>query len=96
MKKAFLSSAWRARATTADLQVRYSTGEWGSTEFGELVDEDFNMVMASILFVWSYIMFHTGAFALACLGMLMIILSLPVALFWYVTVANVPYFSQLL
>ena len=55
--------------------------------------QDFLMIPVSILFVFSYMMFHMRALTLAALGMCMIVLSMPLALFVYAPV--VPYFSQL-
>ena len=93
MKTAFLKSAYRDPATTDDLTVRYNNGLLFSKEFGTIVNNDFLMVGAALIFVWVYICLHTGSFPLGCLAILQIVLSLPMALFFYAPF--VPYFSNL-
>lgn len=51
------------------------------------------MVIGSMCFVGLYIGYHTGSLFLALLGLLQILLSLPLALFFYV-VLRVTWFSQ--
>ena len=58
-----------------------------------LQQEDFAMVLASMGFVGLYIGYHTGSLFLALLGLLQILLSLPLALFFY-TLLRVTWFSQ--
>ena len=45
-------------------------------------------------FVFFYLCFHTGSFPLGCFAIMQIILSVPLALFIYVPLLNVPYFAQ--
>ena len=56
---------------------------------------DFFMVIFSILFVLVYMCYHTGCLTLGCLGLLMILLSFPLALFLYVVVFRVRYFAMI-
>lgn len=93
MTTGFLKSAYRDPATTADLSVRYNQAVFFSKEFGTIVNNDFLMVAAALMFVWFYICVHTGSFPLGCLAILQIILSLPMALFFYAPF--IPYFSNL-
>ena len=59
------------------------------------VANDMNMAMFSILFVWFWIVVHTGSFFIGSLGMLQIFLSLPVSLFLYRVVLRIDYFETL-
>eukprot|EP00962_Isochrysis_galbana_P038414 scaffold13637_cov112-Isochrysis_galbana.AAC.1 len=52
------------------------------------------MVLGSMAFVLFYICFHTGSLALGLLGMLMIILSLPCSIFFYI-LFRVQYFAMI-
>ena len=51
------------------------------------------MVIAALLFVFLYISLHSG-FPIGCFAMLQIIMSIPLALFVYVPVLQIPYFAQ--
>ena len=75
------------------MRVRFFAGQWQGDEWGAMVNEDFMMVLFSIGFVFFYMWVHTGAFALAALGMTMITISLPLALALYAPF--VPFFTQL-
>ena len=87
-------SAYRDPAETASLRVTFLNYYlYSPVEFGRLASEDFAMVLASMSFVCLYIGYHTGSLFLALLGMLQILLSLPLALFFY-TVLRVTWFSQ--
>jgi len=89
-----LYSAYRDPAETASLRVTFLNYYlYSPVEFGRLASEDFAMVLASMSFVCLYIGYHTGSLFLALLGMLQILLSLPLALFFY-TVLRVTWFSQ--
>jgi hypothetical protein len=94
METAFLRSPWRTPAETADLDVRFLSSVMINNEFNELMNSDFLMVIGSMAFVLIYICFHTGSFALGMLGMLMIILSLPCSIFFYV-LFRVQYFAMI-
>jgi len=94
MKGGFLNSAFRAKATTADLEVKFFNGVWYRDEFDNIITFDLSMVSAALLFVYVYICLHTATFTLGCLGILQIMLSVPLALFVYVVVLRVPYFAQ--
>ena len=102
MEAGFLYSPYRSPAATADLDVRYMNAGWTGDEFSTIINNDFLMVIAAMLFVWLYIMFHTSSFPLASLGMLQIFLSIPLALFVYTVpfpffiygARVTPYFAQ--
>ena len=66
---------------------------YSPTEFGRLAGEDFQMVVLSIIFVGAYIGFHTRSLALALFGLAQILLSLPLALFFY-GLFRLTWFSQ--
>ena len=84
MQAGFLYSPYRAPATTANLEVKFSQAIWTNIdEFDTIVSSDLTMVGGSLLFVYLYIWFHTGAFPIACFAMLQIMLSVPLALFVY-------------
>jgi len=87
-------SAYRTPAATDALEVKFITSYWASYEFPRTVNSDFLMVIASMLFVYSYICVHTGSFALGCFAILQIVLSVPLSLFFYVVIFQIPYFAQ--
>ena len=87
-------SAYRDPAETASLRVTFLNYYlYSPIEFGRLASEDFNMVLGSMCFVGLYMGYHTGSLFLALLGLVQILLSLPLALFFY-TVLRVTWFSQ--
>mmetsp|Transcript_8250 Transcript_8250/g.25531 ORF Transcript_8250/g.25531 Transcript_8250/m.25531 type:complete len:1071 (+) Transcript_8250:228-3440(+) len=52
-------------------------------QFVEAVNSDFTFAIASIVFVWVWLCVHTSSFFIGSCGMLQILLSLPISLFWY-------------
>jgi len=94
METGFMSSPWRKKAETADLEVRFLSTVMVSNEFNELMNSDFTMVIGSLFFVLLYMCFHTGSLSLGLLGMVMILLSLPLAIFFYILL-RVQYFAMI-
>lgn len=90
-----MTSAMRAEAKMGDVEVMW----WGfalqDLEFTRISYQDLSFTMASILFVYYYICFYTGTLFIGALGMLQIILTLPLALFFYRGVFQVTFFNQL-
>jgi len=72
---------WRKKAETADLEVRFLSPVMVSGEFDTLMNSDVTMVVGLLFFVIFYICFHTGSLGLGLIGMVMILLSLPLAIF---------------
>jgi len=64
-------------------------------EMTHVVSNDTKMALASIFFVWFWIVVHTGSLWVGSLGMLQIILSLPVSLFLYRVVFQIWFFDTL-
>ena len=89
----FLYSPYRSPAERNGLTIKYWATQWIDEEFDTMVQDDFLMVPASVLFVFCYMAFHTRTLWLALFGMLMILLSVPMAMNFYLR--PVPYFSQL-
>jgi len=69
-------------------------GFWAQEEFPRIVNHDFLMVIISMLFVFVYICIHSTSFALGCFAICQILLSVPLALFFYVIIFQIPYFAQ--
>lgn len=87
-------SPYRDKATAGNLKVTFiNFFLYSPTEFGRLASTDFNMVVLSIIFVGAYIGFHTRSLALALFGLAQILLSLPLALFFY-GILRLTWFSQ--
>ena len=62
-------------------------------EFSRLVNEDFLVAFASVLFVWCYLMYHLGSCFVGSMAMLQISVSLPLSLFFYRVVFRISYFA---
>jgi len=95
MEARFFFSAWRAPAYTTHLEVKFLSEPLIENEFSDMSNTDFLMAFASILFVFFYVSFHTGSFALGFFGMVMIILSIPMAMFFYFVVFRIQYFAMI-
>ena len=71
---------------------------WGfalqDIEFTRVSYQDLLFTFASIIFVWVYITVHTGSCFIGMLGMMEIILTLPIALFFYKYVFGITFFNQ--
>lgn len=95
MSQYFLHSAFRDPAVlhNGGVRVRFSSSYWLGDEFGDIINGDFLMVAFSVVFVLIYMCIHMQSLALGLLGILMIILSLPMALFFYL-IFGVEYFAQ--
>jgi len=94
MQKGLFYSAYRDPAETTSLRITFLNYYlYSPVEFGRLASEDFNMVLGSMCFVGLYMGYHTGSLFLALLGLLQILLSLPLALFFY-TCFRFTWFSQ--
>jgi len=76
------SSPLRVNAMEGSTQVRWWGFAMQDLEFTRVSYQDLSFTMASILFVWIYIIFHTWSFFLGSLGMFQIIMTLPVTHAW--------------
>jgi len=94
MKHSFLHSPYRDECQRAQFNMKFFAPYLANLQFSTLVSEDLLVVSASVLFVTFYIAFHSGSLLMALLGILQIVLSLPVALFFY-TAFRMQWFSQL-
>jgi hypothetical protein len=88
-------SALRAEARYGNVRIWY----WGfallQLEFQRVSYDDLMYTTASILFVLGYLTYHCNSLFLGGLGMVQIVLTLPVALFFYRMVFQIPFFNQL-
>ncbi|KAJ9449660.1 Protein dispatched [Diplonema papillatum] len=57
--------------------------------FNDILVRDMLLSMGSFFFVYLYMQIHTGSFMLASLGLLQVIMSFPIAYFFYYTVFQV-------
>mmetsp|Transcript_19213 Transcript_19213/g.67820 ORF Transcript_19213/g.67820 Transcript_19213/m.67820 type:complete len:1060 (-) Transcript_19213:922-4101(-) len=90
-----LESPYRDAANTADLNVRYINGAFGSFTMNRIVNGDLAWTVGAIVFVLLYIGIHTGSALIAVASILQIVLSLPCAFFLYGTIFRIPYVSQI-
>lgn len=89
-----LVSHYRTAALTDGLEVKWTFAPWLSLEFDRIIAHDQSLVLGSLLFVFSYICIHTKSLALGCFAIMQILLSMPMALFFYVVLFQIPYFAQ--
>ena len=78
---------------TGPLAVKFFNVYTFILEFARMVWSDLAWVLVMITFVGAYMMFHTGSFFLAQLGMMQILFSFPLSYFVYRFVFQVQYFS---
>ena len=78
---------------TGPLTVKFFNVYTFILEFARMVWSDLAWVLVMITFVGAYMMFHTGSFFLAQLGMMQILFSFPLSYFVYRFVFQVQYFS---
>ena len=85
----------RAEAHEEETKVMW----WGfalqDLEFQRISYQDLMFTMASIMFVYYYIAFYTNSIYIGGLGMMQIIFTLPLALFFYRGIFQVTFFNQL-
>jgi hypothetical protein len=77
------------------LKLKFYSYLFQELEFDRLVNGDLLMTILSIIFVFIWIWTHTESLFLAAVGMGMILMSLPNALFVYKIIFQVPYFVQI-
>ena len=77
-----------------DLNVKWMSLLLFNKDAGATANNDFSMVMFSVLFVYFYISVHTGSFFYGSIGILQIMLSIPVSFFFYYYVFQITYFAQ--
>mmetsp|Transcript_47970 Transcript_47970/g.133829 ORF Transcript_47970/g.133829 Transcript_47970/m.133829 type:complete len:367 (+) Transcript_47970:880-1980(+) len=82
-------------ATKGGLDVNWFSIVMQNAEMMHTVANDTNMAVFSMLFVWFWIVMHTGSFLIGSLGMLQIVLSLPVSLFIYRVIFRIWFFDTL-
>lgn len=82
LRSVYLEEA-RAGASGDKFEVMWWNPFLEDAQFVEAVDSDFMFAIASILFVWFWMCVHTDSFFIGTVSILQIILSLPLALFWY-------------
>ena len=90
-----VTSSMRADAKMDAVEVMWWGFAMQDLEFTRISYQDLSFTMASILFVYVYIAFYTGTLFIGSMGMLQIILTLPLALFFYTGVFQVTFFNQL-
>mmetsp|Transcript_59645 Transcript_59645/g.136805 ORF Transcript_59645/g.136805 Transcript_59645/m.136805 type:complete len:1076 (-) Transcript_59645:308-3535(-) len=95
MTAGFLRSAYRDSCVVSQLQLKFYAGALESKQFSQMTGEDTTMVLASVVFVTFYIGFHSGSLVMALLGIAQIVLSLPIALFFYSALLRIAWFSQM-
>jgi len=88
-------SAYFEPATTAGLDVTWFSYPLNNAEMMNMVATDQMMAICSILFVWVWIVIHTGSFFVGSLGMLQVVMSLPVSMFFYKLIFQIHYFETL-
>mmetsp|Transcript_69995 Transcript_69995/g.221775 ORF Transcript_69995/g.221775 Transcript_69995/m.221775 type:complete len:1002 (+) Transcript_69995:1304-4309(+) len=94
MKSPFLSTIYRDGSTKGGIESLWLSNVIMDHEFETTAMGDFMWAAFSILFVWSYMTWHTGSLLLACVGMFEIVMSFPVAFFFYRLVFGVEYFAN--
>lgn len=77
-----------------DLNVKWMSILLFNKDAGATANNDFSMVMFSVLFVYLWISVHTESFFYGSIGILQIMLSIPVAFFFYYYVFQITYFAQ--
>ena len=77
------------------LTITYWAHVWGYSIFDDTVSADLNWAGGSIVFVLIVLCLHTGSFFLGGLGMLQILFSLPTALFFYRTLLQIEFVTQM-
>eukprot|EP00164_Ancoracysta_twista_P001242 GFYU01001629.1.p1 GENE.GFYU01001629.1~~GFYU01001629.1.p1 ORF type:complete len:1046 (-),score=368.07 GFYU01001629.1:102-3239(-) len=95
LKAPFLGTVYLDQATTDGMEVVWWTDYFQNFEFVRVTSNDFLWAIASGLFIWLYMWFHTSSFFLASVGIGNILLSFPFCFFWGRVVFGVTYFSQL-
>mmetsp|Transcript_8463 Transcript_8463/g.34825 ORF Transcript_8463/g.34825 Transcript_8463/m.34825 type:complete len:1206 (+) Transcript_8463:235-3852(+) len=97
MKAAPLRSVYLDRARAGEAGRKFDVLWWNSfledEQFTDAVDSDFTFAIASILFVWIWLMVHTGSPVVGSASMLQILFSLPLSLFFYRVVLQLKYIS---
>ena len=78
-ESAFGWSRWRGACETAQLRVRMFMHDWHTREGTTILANDVLYVAFSTGFVYVYLALHFRSVALATLGMLQILMSLPLA-----------------
>lgn len=88
-------SPYMEQASIADLDVAWYSLLLQNKELYALVAKDQGFMFLSIIFVWVWLMVHTGSFFVGSIGMLQIFLSLPVSMFLYYAVLRITFFETL-
>lgn len=95
MKDEWMISGYRTIVKKGDLKIRFYSGPLTNIELNTMVEGDLTLAGFSIIFVFSWMWYHLGSFFMATMGMVQIILSIPVTIFIYALIYQVPYFTQL-
>eukprot|EP00945_MAST-04E_sp_MAST-4E-sp1_P001572 g1572.t1 len=94
-KTTFFKSPYRQLDTTdGDLNVKWLGLLFFNRDATATANNDFSMVVFSVLFVWFWISVHTGSFFIGSIGIFQIMLSVPVSFFFYYFVFQITYFAQ--
>ena len=88
-----LNSKYNQAARSSGMSVLWFAQPLAQREFSRLVNEDFLVAFASVLFVWCYLMYHLGSCFVGSMAMLQISVSLPLSLFFYRVVFRISYFA---
>ena len=96
-KKPFMKSIMQAGAVdpSGDVELVWHNRGLISNEFKTISTADFLWAVFSISAVGIYMSVHCGSVLLGCMGMVEIILSIPLAFFFYRCVFQVQYFSNM-
>jgi len=78
-----------------DLRIRFYSFTLDTLELDRLVASDLSLVMASVLFVFCCMVLHIRSAMISAVGVFSVLLSIPVALFFYRLVFFINYFNQI-
>jgi hypothetical protein len=84
-----------SKAKKGGVETQWYSAMTSIGEANRMVGGDILFASFSILFVIFWLRMHTGSTFIACMGMFMIVSSLPFSLFFYRGIYGVPYFSML-
>lgn len=90
-----LNSKYNQAVRSAGHSVLWFSEAVAQLEFARLVNEDFLVAFASVLFVWGYLIVHLGSIFVGSMAMLQISVSLPLSLFFYRVVFRISYFASM-
>jgi len=97
MKGEGLMSAYLDRARDGESGKRIDILWWNAfvenSQFTQTVNSDFTLAICSIIFVWIWISVHTASIIIGTVSILQILLSIPLALFFYRVILQIKYIS---